>query len=196
MAIDLFPNFIKDNYEIHEWKHATTILQGDFSNEWSDLVSLLTEFRLKKSWITIGGGRKSKVSEYLDGYLGRRGWIEKGFDTKVIVDEVESTSPTHKVDCYKNKIALEIEWNNKDFFFDRDLNNFRLLFDLRAISVGIIITRCDELQDIFDSLGRGSSYGKSTTHMGKLLPRILGGGGGGCPLLAIGIKNMLFEEDD
>ena len=196
MAIDLFPNIIKDNYEIHEWKHATTILQGDFSSEWSDLVSLLTEFRLKKSWITIGGGRKSKVSEYLDGYLGRRGWIEKGFDTKVIVDEVESTSPTHKVDCYKNKIALEIEWNNKDPFFDRDLNNFRLLFDLRAISVGIIITRCDELQDIFDSLGRGSSYGKSTTHMGKLLPRILGGGGGGCPLLAIGIKNMLFEEDD
>jgi len=32
-------------------------------------------------------------------------------------------SPTHKVDCYKNRIALELEWNNKDPFFDRDLNN-------------------------------------------------------------------------
>ena len=195
MAIDLFPDFVKNNYEIHEWKHATTILQGDFKSEWDDLLSVLTEFRLKKSWITIGGGRKSKVSEWLDSYLGIRGWLEKGFDTKVIVDDVENASPTHKVDCYKNKIALEIEWNNKDPFFDRDLNNFRLLFDLRAISVGIIVTRCDELQDVFDELGRGASYGASTTHMGKLLPRILGGSGGGCPLLAIGIKSALIEED-
>ena len=43
-------------------------------------------------------------------------------------------SPTHRIDCFKNHVALEIEWNNKDPFYDRDLNNFRLLFDLRAIS--------------------------------------------------------------
>jgi hypothetical protein len=195
MAIDLFPSFIKNNYEIYEWKHATTILQGDFKSEWDDLLAVLTEFRIKKSWISIGGGRKSKVAEWLDSYLGKKGWIEKGFDTRVIVDNVENVSPTHKVDCYKNKIALEIEWNNKDPFFDRDLNNFRLLFELRAISVGIIVTRCDELQNIFDEIGRGSSFGASTTHMGKLLPRILGGSGGGCPLLAIGIKSSLIEED-
>ena len=62
-------------------------------------------------------------------------------------------TPTHKVDCYKNRVALEVEWNNKDLFYDRDLNNFRLLFELRAIDVGLIFTRCDELQDIFDELG-------------------------------------------
>jgi hypothetical protein len=104
-------------------------------------------------------------------------------------------SPTHKIDCYKNRIALELEWNNKDPFFDRDLNNFRLLFDLRAISVGIIFTRCDELQDIFNTLGRGKSYGNSTTHMSKLLPRIEGGGGSGCPILVIGMKKKLYTED-
>jgi len=81
-------------------------------------------------------------------------------------------TPTHKVDCFKNRVALEIEWNNKDPFYDRDLNNFRLLFDLRAISVGVIITRCSELQTIFNRLGKGSSYGNSTTHLAKLLPRI------------------------
>jgi len=68
------------------------------------------------------------------------------------------------------------------------LNNFRLPFELRAISVGIIITRTDELQEIFDSIGRGKSYGSSTTHVGKLLPKIQGGGGGGCPILVFGIK--------
>jgi transposase len=87
------------------------------------------------------------------------------------VDDAELQSPTHEVDCFKNRVALEIEWNNKDPFYDRDLNNFRLLFDLRAISVGVIITRCDELQKTFQSLGKGSSYGNSTTHMSKLLPR-------------------------
>ena len=92
-------------------------------------------------------------------------------------------------------MALEIEWNNKDPFFDRDLNNFRLLFDLRVISVGIIITRCDELQNIFDQLGRGKSYGASTTHMSKLLPKIEGGGGAGCPLLVFGISKKLDLED-
>src|SRR3972149_5739210 len=122
-------------------------------------------------------------------------WKEKQFSTAVIVDEAKLESPTHKVDCYKNRVALELEWNNKDPFYDRDLNNFRLLFDLRAISVGIIITRCDELQDIFDSLGRGSSYGMSTTHMSKLLPRIEGGGGSGCPILVIGMRKTLYTED-
>lgn len=196
MSIDLFPKFILDNYEIHEWKHATTILKGDFPEEWDNLIETLTEFRLKKSWIAVGGGRKSLVADSLDTKLASFGWIEKSFDTKMVVDNVENISPTHKIDCYKNRIALEIEWNNKDPFFDRDLNNFRLLFELRAISVGIIITRCDELQDIFNELGRGSSYGASTTHLGKLLPRIQGGSGGGCPILVFGIKKSLFEEDE
>ena len=105
-------------------------------------------------------------------------------------------SPTHKVDCFKNRVAVEIEWNNKDPFFDRDLNNFRLLFDLRSVSVGVIITRADELQDVFDGLGRGSSFGASTTHMGRLLPRINGGSGGGCPILVIGITKKLYIEDE
>ena len=90
---------------------------------------------------------------------------------------------------------MEIEWNNKDPFFDRDLNNFRLLFDLRAVSVGIIITRSDELQDIFNELGRGLSYGASTTHMSKLLPRIEGGSGGGCPIIAFGITKKCYNEN-
>jgi hypothetical protein len=196
MTTDLLPKFIRDNYEVHEWKHASTILYGDFPNEWNDIIETLTKFRLRKSWITVGGGRKSKIAQWIDDILiKQKNWEEKAFDTKMLVDGKESLSPTHKIDCYKNRIALEVEWNNKDPFFDRDLNNFRLLFELRAISVGIIITRTDELQEIFDEIGRGSSYGPSTTHMGKLLPKIQGGGGGGCPILVFGIKRTLYIED-
>ena len=102
--------------------------------------------------------------------------------------------PTHKIDCFKNKVAIEVEWNNKDPFFDRDLNNFRLLFDLGAVSVGVVITRASELQELFKSLGKGASYGSSTTHMGKLRSKLFGQGSGGCPVIAIGIKASLYDE--
>ncbi len=196
MSIELLPSFIRENYEVHEWKHACAILKEDFFEEWRDVVSVLTDFRLYKSYITSPGGSKAKPAKHLDSYLYKRGWIEKKFNTKVIVDAHTMDTPTHKIDCFRNRVAVEIEWNNKDPFYDRDLNNFRLLFDLRAISVGIIITRCDALQDIFKKLGRGSSFGASTTHMSKLLPRIEGGGGAGCPLLVFGIKKELYVEDE
>lgn len=195
MLYDRLPAFVRENYECHEWKHASAILSQDFPSEWQDLMDLLTTFRLKKSWIETGGGNKSKLALFVDQFLTARGWEEKQFQTAIEVDGTRFNSPTHKVDCFKNGIALELEWNNKDPFFDRDLNNFRLLFDLRAVSVGIILTRADELQEIFNHLGRGSSYGNSTTHMSKLLPRIIGGGGAGCPLLVFGIKNSLLVEE-
>jgi hypothetical protein len=189
------PEFVATHYDCHEWRHASAILSQDFPAEWADLCDMLTAFRLRRSWITVAGGSKSRVAEALDGFLTARGWRERQFQTVIEIDRRRLNSPTHKVDCFRNGVALEIEWNNKDPFFDRDLNNFRLLFDLRAISVGIIVTRSDDLQDIFNRLGRGSSYGMSTTHMGKLIPRIEGGGGAGCPILAFGIRPSLYVED-
>jgi hypothetical protein len=196
LTLDDIPQPIRENYEIHEWRHASAVLATDFPEEWSDVMAVLTDFRLKKSHITIGGGNKSKVAMAIDSAFRARGWVEKEFDTKIVVDQSEIHSPTHKVDEYKNSVAVELEWNNKDPFFDRDLNNFRLLFDLRVISVGVIITRTDELQGIFDELGRGGSYGMATTHMSKLLPKLEGGGGGGCPVLVFGITQKLYRESE
>lgn len=193
MTVNLLLDPIRATYEVHEWKHAAAILRYDFPLEWQDLVDVLSGFRLLRSHIVKPGGRKSDVADAIDGAFYARGWTERKFDTKVVIDQTALESPTHKVDCFKNHIGVEIEWNNKDPFFDRDLNNFRLLFDLRALSVGILITRADDLQRIFDDLGRGDSYGASTTHMSKLLPKIEGGGGGGCPLLVFGITRSLYD---
>ena len=187
--------FVLDNYEVHEWRHASAIMRADFPQELAEVEEVLRNFRLYRSQILTPGGSKSDIAGWIDGELTKRGWVEKKFNTQIKVDEATYDTPTHKVDCFKNRVALEIEWNNKDPFFDRDLNNFRLLFELRAISVGVIVTRCLELQGIFNELGKGSSYGMSTTHMAKLLPRIEGGGGGGCPILVIGISPSLYVED-
>lgn len=193
--VDALPQAILDNYEVHEWRHACAILREDYPSEWRDIIDILSEFALHRSHIVKPGGNISSISQIFNEAFSARDWIEKGFATQIVVDQNTIDSPTHKVDCFKNQVALEIEWNNKDPFYDRDLNNFRLLFELRAVSVGIIITRCDELQHIFNELGRGSSYGNSTTHMSKLLPKLEGGGGGGCPVLVFGIKRSLYREN-
>lgn len=195
MGIELLPDFLLPNYEVHEWKHACAILFQDFPQEWDEIVATLTEFRFRRSWITVGGGRKSKIPEAIDRELYRLGWAEMEFATEIVIDGSHTETPTHQIDCFKNRIALKIEWNNKDPFFDRDLNNFRLLFELRAVSVGVIITRCDNLQEIFQGIGRGPSYGASMTHMSKLLPRLAGGGAGGCPILVFGISKPLYLDD-
>lgn len=189
------PAELAANYEIHEWRNAVAILAAVYRSEWDDICGVLGEFRLKHSAISVGGGNKSAVSGELDAALYARGWSEKKFETAIVLDGVATPSPTHKIDCYKGHVALEIEWNNKDPFFDRDLNNFRLLFELRAIGVGIIVTRSDELKTIFSSLGRGASYGESTTHMSKLLPKIEGGGAGGCPVVVFGIRSTLYDPN-
>jgi hypothetical protein len=195
MSLDALPQFVLENYEVLEWHHATAILEKDFPEQWGELCRVLVNFRLLKSHIVRPGGRKSPVAMALDSALYADGWTERCFDTRQQIDGVERISPTHSIDCFKDRIGVEIEWNNKDPFFDRDLNNFRLLFDLQALSVGVIITRCTELQDIFNRLGRGASYGSSTTHFGKLRPKLLGAGSGGCPVLALGIKPSLYVDD-
>jgi hypothetical protein len=195
VTIDLLPPFIRENYEVHEWRHACAVLSTDFPAEWRDICDVFSEFRLRHSHIAVPGGRKSKVAESIDRAFERRGWREKKFKTQIKVDDQMYDSPTHSVDCFKNRIGLEIEWNNKDPFYDRDLNNFRLLFDLRSLAVGVIVTRKDELQGLLDNIGRGGSYGQSSTHMSKLLPRLEGGSGGGCPILVLGISKTLYDAN-
>lgn len=195
MSILGLPEFVRQNYQVLEWKHASAILETDFPTEWNQITDVLTSFRVQRSHIVVGGGGRSKITQSIDTAFYSRGWQEKMWSTRIVVDDLASESPTHKVDCYKNRVALEIEWSNKDPFFDRDLNNFRLLFDLRAISVGVIITKCDEYREVFESLGIWRKYGTSTTWMSKLIPRIEGGGGGGCPILVFGIRRSLYVED-
>lgn len=196
MGTENLPEFIRNNYQIQEWRHASAILEKDFPVEWKEIIYVLSNFRLLRSEILEPGGGKSPIANRIDNLFYHFGWTETSFDTGIIVDGVERDSPTHKVDNFKNGVAVELEWNNKDPFFDRDLNNFRLLFDLRVISVGIIITRCSELQGLFDQLGKGKSYGNSTTHWNKLIPRLEGGSGGGCPVLVFGITRGLYLEDE
>jgi hypothetical protein len=191
----LVPDDLRALYHVREWRNAAGVLSTACPQEWADIIDVLRGFRLLRSEILTAGGGLSPISQQINAAFGARGWREEKFETKIVVGETAYASPTHAVDCFKGRVALELEWNNKDPFFDRDLNNFRLLFELRAIDVGVILTRATQLQRVFDELGKGASYGNSTTHHEKLWPRLEGGGGGGCPVLTFAITPALYVDD-
>ena len=193
MGEDLLPKDIRQSYRVQERHHACSILKTDFPDQWNDLVEVLRKFKLTKTDFAKKGGNKSPIARAIDRLFFERGWVEKSFDIKVTADGVETLAPTHHVDYYKNKIAVETEWNNKDPFFDRDLTTFRLLFELNVLSVGIIITRADELQELFIELGKLTAAGQSTTHMSKLIPKMYNRASGGCPVLALGITKKKYD---
>jgi len=199
--VDSLPAAITTRFAVFDWRNGIAILQAVHPEEWREVSSVLAGFDLRWSDISKKGkGNKSEMAGILDSGLYRFGWVEKQFKTEIVVDESRRATPTHEVDCYKNRIALEVEWNNKDPFFDRDLNNFRLLFDLGAIDVGIIVTRTTELQRFlngkFADFGKQpGTYGSSTTHADKLYPRIQGGGAGGCPVVVFSLKPEAYVDD-
>lgn len=83
--------------------------------------------------------------------LSELGWEKGPFEIKKTMNERVFESQSHTIDHVKKfeagTIVLEVEWNNKDPFFDRDLENFKRLHSEGAISVGLIVTRGIAMQD-------------------------------------------------
>lgn len=183
-----FSENINRKFDIYEFRHAATLLKFDFPKEYEQLVELLEAFKITEDDVLKPGGGKSPIAQKFDTNLYSKGWKEKQWHIKVTIDGKEHPTPTHKVDYFKDKVAVELEWNNKTEFYDRDLNNFRLLHELDVISVGIIVTRTHEMQAIFKKLGIGEKYGRSTTVVEKLLPKIEGGGAAETPILVFAIN--------
>jgi len=112
----------------------------------------------------------------------------------------------HKIDYVKGRTAFDLEWNSKDQTFDRDLYALRAFHECGLISTGIMVTRSEKLNPVFDAVpqldktgqkvGKNvrAKYGASTTWMGKLLYRLNAGRHGGCPVLVFGITPKLIED--
>ncbi|MBO6902413.1 MAG: restriction endonuclease [Rhizobiaceae bacterium] len=187
-------------WRCYDWRNARALLEYKFSAEWTDLIEVLSAFRLSHTQLAAKGGNKTEIAGKLDSAFYERGWVEKQFHTAISVDGVTEESPTHDIDCFRNRVAMELEWNNKDPFYDRDLNNFRLLYDLRVVDVGVMVTRSTSLMQWLRAnhkmLEKASgTYGASTTHFDKLEPRILGGGAGGCPVYVFAMTEQLYLDD-
>ena len=150
-------------FDVLTRNHAEAILAQDFPGELETLTRVLSEFRIPLSEIVTGGGGESGLTRWLRHELADVGWQKHRFQVQTVVDGRERAGVSHEVDHVKfaeaGALALEIEWNNKDPFFDRDLENFQRLHALSAISLGIVVTRGVSMQEAF--LARISDWMKA-----------------------------------
>lgn len=194
---DHVPENLRNLYEVYEHRHAAALLSCEFGDEFMELCCALEEFRFKKEDVLASGGNESNIPKRFSSILkGRLGWIEDKLTAQLVVDGDTVSQDTHKIDYVKGRVAFDLEWNSKDQTFDRDLYAFRTFFEFDRISVGVLVTRSNQLDPWFSSLGKDirQKFGASTTHMGKLLPRLRAGRSGGCPVLVFGITPALLEE--
>ncbi len=196
------PEDIKRLYEIHDFKHAAAILAKEFPIEFDEICQALRQFRFSEKDILSAGGNESHIPKIFSNILKPLNWNEVNLGAELNVFEIKGkvskelkrsiSHGSHKVDYIKGRVAFDLEWNSKDQTFDRDLYAFRSFFEYDAISLGILVTRSNELDSVFKELGIKAKYGASTTHMGKLIPRLNAGRNGGCPILVFGITTKLI----
>lgn len=138
-------------FEILTLHHAEAILKHDMATAAAEIEAVLSAAQLPAEELVRGGGGEGELTQRLRRALADLGWKKHKFEIKKTVDGVEKESISHEIDHVKQfeqgTFALEIEWNNKDPFFDRDLENFKRLHADGVISIGCIITRGSSLQN-------------------------------------------------
>lgn len=183
-------------------RYADIILSNAFPAHFSELINSLERFRISfEEDIKIGGGGRAKHTVRFDQSLYDQGWKKHNITIEKRIDDAPIfRTPTHEIDVFKlglgdtyPGIAVEMERNNKDPFYHRDLNNFSGLHKEGVIAVGVIVTRGPMLQAKLEQSARQgyftmSKYGRATTHWDKLVPIVNLGGGGQCPLFLVGVE--------
>ena len=138
-------------FDVDTRNHAQAILMRDFPEPLGELCDTLGAFTIDDVELIRGGGGEAPSTQRLRHALTAQGWLKQNIAIQKLVDGQERGSITHEIDHVKKTragaIALEIEWNNKDPFYDRDLENFQRLHAEGAISVGTIVTRGASLQE-------------------------------------------------
>jgi hypothetical protein len=128
----------------------------DFPEVAVELEEVLLASTVPIEEIIGSGGGETKGTQRLRKALRAKGWEKHIFIVRRTIDDVPREAQSHEVDHVRRfeagTVALEIEWNNKDPFFDRDLENFKRLHADGAISLGIIVTRGPDLQDDLKAL--------------------------------------------
>lgn len=202
---------LPEGYVYGVTRFADLILRDAFEERFDDFVTVLSEFQVSVYELLQGGGGRASMTSRFDAMLGARGWGKRVIEISKRIDNILIHSTRgHEIDMFGvgsraapyPGIAIEMEWNNKDPFFDRDLLNFMALHREGALAVGIIITRGPTLQRIAGPVIKTSSksnnvkYGQSSTHWDKLIPRLNLGGGGECPIIVVGIEPPRIDGFD
>ena len=137
-------------FDVSSLNHAEAVMVRDFAEPLDELCEILVNMEVLDSELVRGGGGESSLTQRLRQALTEQDWKKRKIVIRKIVAGKERAATTHEIDhvreTVRGSVALEIEWNNKDPFYDRDLENFHRLHLEGAISVGIVLTRGRSLQ--------------------------------------------------
>jgi Restriction endonuclease BglII len=172
---DIFEPLRAKGFQIEFHSHARAILLTDFTRPMRELVGVLEGVTIPIEEIVASGGGEAKGTQRLRRALFEKGWTKGRFKIVKSINDVEKESVTHEIDHVRGMpdgsvLALEIEWNNKDPFFDRDLENFKRLHAEGAISAGVLVTRGTSLQDNLRALVRRFAEQRSVSAFADLKP--------------------------
>jgi hypothetical protein len=146
----MFERLQDHGFELEFTSHARAILIHDFPELIDEIEGALLGISLPITEIIGGGGGEAKMTQRLRRGLAALKWTKHNFEMTKTVDGVPKESISHEIDHVRRHdsgvVAFEIEWNNKDPFFDRDLENFKRLHAEGAISIGGIVTRGSAMQ--------------------------------------------------
>ena len=127
----MFDRLRDRGFQLQTVSHAQAILSVDFPEVERQLEEALLESQIPIEEIIGSGGGEAKGTQRLRRALKERGWEKHNFIVQRVIDGKELESQSHEIDQVRTfeagTVALEIEWNNKDPFFDRDLENFKRL---------------------------------------------------------------------
>jgi hypothetical protein len=147
----MFDLLIAADFQVEFHAHARAILGVDFPEVAEQLQHILLGATIPIEEIIGSGGGETKGTQRLRRSLHEHEWRKHKFEIQRTIDGVPRESISHEVDHIKRfdagVVALEVEWNNKDPFFDRDLENYKRLHADGAVSIGILITRGVSMQD-------------------------------------------------
>jgi hypothetical protein len=160
-------------FQIRFVSHARAILETDFPDVLNELGGALSSLTIPIEEIIGSGGGETKGTQRLRRALANNGWAKHHFEIVKTINGVQRESQSHEVDHVRvfpdrGTVALEIEWNNKDPFFDRDLENFKRLHAEGAISVGVIVTRGESMQDEMRAMVRRFAEEKNLSRVEDL----------------------------
>lgn len=116
-------------FDVLALHHAEAILTHDMPDALRELEDILLNISIPIENLVRGGGGEAGSTQHMRRSFNERGWHKKNIVIRKLIDEVEVESLSHEIDHVKSfsgsTFALEIEWNNKDPFFDRNLENFK-----------------------------------------------------------------------
>lgn len=146
----MFDELRKSGFDVMVSNHAEAILSVDFPGETAELIAALLDFEIPAAELVGSGGGEAPSTQRLRKRLSAAGWLKHIFLVETTIDGEKKEATSHEIDHVRRgargTIALEIEWNNKDPFFDRDLENFQRLHAQTVISAGVVVTRGASLQ--------------------------------------------------